>query len=238
MMFHRCWKILAICAGLTGVPASALVALEASPVPGHRPYEIYVPELRWDETAKGRQWSQAVMGYLNGHGRALTEIIPNDINDYCPGYAQQDKQGRAAFWAGLISSLSFHESTWNERAVGGGGLWFGLTQIAPPTADWRKCNVRSAEGLKDGKANLSCAVRIMAITVPRDKVVSRGMRGVAADWGPFHSKRKREDMMRWSKAQPYCARDIRISPIPMFRPSAGDQDSMTLEAPLDVDTAL
>jgi hypothetical protein len=37
----------------------------------------------------------------------------------------------------------------------------------------------------------------MGETVPRDGVVSRGMRGVAADWGPFHSSRKREDMRQW-----------------------------------------
>ena len=49
------------------------------------------------------------------------------------------------------------------------------------------------------------ALRIMAVTVPRDGVVSAGMRGVAADWGPFHSRTKRTDMMKWTRAQPYCA---------------------------------
>ena len=60
------------------------------------------------------------------------------------------------------------------------------------------------EALKDGVANLRCGVRIMAHTVTRDGVVSQGMRGVAADWGPFHSARKLEDMRSWVSSQSYC----------------------------------
>ena len=52
--------------------------------------------------------------------------------------------------------------------------------------------------------NLRCGIRIMAVTVPRDGVVAEGMRGVAADWGPFHSTRKREEMRSWVSRQDYC----------------------------------
>jgi hypothetical protein len=55
-----------------------------------------------------------------------------------------------------------------------------------------------------GAANLSCAIRIMSETVPRDGVISKGMRGVAADWGPFHQSRKRSDIQERTKAQPFC----------------------------------
>jgi len=88
--------------------------------------------------------------------------------------------------------------------VGGGGRWFGLVQIAPATARGYGCAASSGSMLKDGKANLSCAIRIMARTVSRDGVVSAGMRGVAADWGPFHSSAKRADMRAWVSTQPYC----------------------------------
>ena len=111
---------------------------------------------------------------------------------------------RAAFWVGLMSALAKHESTYRQTAVGGGGRWYGLLQILPATARGYKCNDPSREGLKVGTRNLSCAVRIMATTVPRDQVVSAGMRGVAADWGPFHSSRKREDMRKWVRSQEYC----------------------------------
>jgi hypothetical protein len=130
--------------------------------------------------------------------------MPKDIRDWCPAYPEAGKRGRQAFWIGLLSALSKHESTYRAAAVGGGGQWYGLLQILPATARGYGCRARNGAALKHGPDNLSCAIRIMSVTVPRDGVVSRGMRGVAADWGPFHSQRKRGDMMAWLKRQSYC----------------------------------
>jgi hypothetical protein len=121
-----------------------------------------------------------------------------------PRLPRQNLEGRKAFWTGLLSTLAKHESTWRQAAVGGGGRWFGLVQIAPSTARLYGCAAGSGSALKDGSANLSCAVRIMNKTVARDGVISAGMRGVAADWGPFHSRTKREDMISWMRQQNYC----------------------------------
>jgi len=106
---------------------------------------------------------------------------------------------------GFLSSLAKHESTYKPWAVGGGGRWHGLLQILPGTARGYKCNVGTGAELRNGAANLSCAVRIMAVTVPRDGVIyGRGGRGVAADWGPMRNAAKRADMARWLKRQNYC----------------------------------
>jgi hypothetical protein len=164
-----------------------------------------VPTLRWDDHPRASIWTAALMAALRSHGAPLMDVVPGDIDQWCPGYPQADRAQRAAFWAGLVSTLAWHESTHRPRAVGGGGRWFGLVQIAPGTARYRNCAVRTGEALLNGPANLSCGVRIMAITVPRDGVISQGMRGVAADWGPFHSRRKREDMRTWVRSQDYCA---------------------------------
>jgi len=161
-------------------------------------------DLRWDHRPEAEAWTVRTFQALDDHGQALISTMPADIDAWCPGYVKANENGRKAFWAGLLSTLAKHESTWNPEAVGGGGLWYGLVQIAPPTARQYGCEARSGEALKDGEANLSCAVRIMNVTVPRDGVVSAGMRGVAADWGPFHSAIKRDDMMEWMRAQPYC----------------------------------
>jgi hypothetical protein len=163
-----------------------------------------VPSLRWDGHPRAGRWTAAVMAALRGPGAPLLDVVPRDIAAWCPGYPQADRSQRAAFWAGLVSTLAWHESTHRPDAVGGGGRWFGLVQIAPGTARWRNCAVGTGEALLDGAANLRCGVRIMAITVPRDGVVAEGMRGVAADWGPFHSRRKREDMRNWVRSQDYC----------------------------------
>ena len=154
------------------------------------------------------------MAALRGPGAPLLDVVPRDIDGWCPAYPGAGRDRRAAFWAGLISALAWHESTHRPDAVGGGGRWFGLVQIAPGTARWRDCDVGTGQALLDGPANLRCGVRIMAITVPRDGVVSEGMDGVAADWGPFHSRRKRADMRRWVRAQDYCQQPTR----PRMRP--------------------
>jgi len=160
--------------------------------------------MRWDHLPAGETWTEATLAALESHGQNLVNTTPADIGAWCPAYEKSDVEGRKAFWSGLLSTLAKHESTWQPTVVGGGGRWFGLVQISPATARHYGCRAGSGEALKDGSANLSCAVRILDTTVPRDGVVSAGMRGVAADWGPFHQRSKREDMRTWLVSQPYC----------------------------------
>ncbi len=183
---------LSACGTLPGTGTATADSPEAQPV------------MRWDFKPQGDVWTTATMEALKSHGAVLPSMVPADYETWCPGYASRSIEDRAAFWAGLVSTLAKHESTWDPAAAGGGGKWFGLVQIAPATARGYGCEARDAGALKNGVANLRCAVRIMASTVARDGVVSQNFRGVAADWGPFHSKRKREDMIEWTRAQPYC----------------------------------
>jgi hypothetical protein len=194
----------ALRAALIALP---LAVLSACGVTGQRAdlsTSSYAPPMRWDHRPEAQAWTRTSFEALSTHGAALPATIPRDISTWCPGYADATEAERKAFWTGLISALAKHESTWNPAAVGGGGRWFGLTQISPSTARLYGCEARTGNALKDGQANLSCAIRIMARTVERDGVVSAGMRGVAADWGPFHSSSKRADMIAWTSAQPYC----------------------------------
>ncbi|GIT90560.1 hypothetical protein JANAI62_10150 [Jannaschia pagri] len=202
--------------------------------PSLRPRVQEMPDLRWDHIRGSDRWTRAAMRALDSHGQRLLETVPRDIAQWCPAYPEADSWGRKAFWAGLLSTLSKHESTYRPTAVGGGGLWYGLVQILPATARGYGCQARTGEALKDGALNMSCAVRIMNVTVPRDNVVSRGMRGVAADWGPFHSTRKREDMRRWLVRQPYC-NGLHASMRPVLRPDwIGTPAGQALEVPLFV----
>nr|WP_235855960.1 transglycosylase SLT domain-containing protein [Mesobaculum littorinae] len=159
------------------------------------------PVMRWDHRPEAPLWTDAALNALQSNGAALPNFTPADIETYCPGYATASTEDRAAFWAGLFSALAEHESTWNPGAVGGGGQWYGLLQILPSTARSYGCRATSGAALKDGAANLSCAVRIASRQVLSRGNVSRGMR----DWGPFHSASKRSEMQAWTRAQPYCA---------------------------------
>ena len=160
------------------------------------------PAMRWDHRPEAAEWTAATLAALRGHGAALVVLEPTDIATWCPAYPDAGPAQRRAFWAGLLSALAKHESTWNPVAVGGGGLWFGLTQIDPRTARGHGCAVTSGAALKDGSANLACAVRIAANQVPKRGSVARGMR----DWGPFHHASVRAEMAEWTRAQSYCAK--------------------------------
>lgn len=166
-----------------------------------------LPRARWEYRRDGALWTRVVLGAVETHGAALLDVVPKDIADWCPAYAENGPEARAAFWVGFVSTLARYESTWNPRAVGGAGRWFGLLQIYPPTAEFRDCRVQTGQALKSGPDNLNCAVRIMAITVPRDQAISTKdsrWRGVAADWGPIRNDWTRRDMQRYTKRQVYC----------------------------------
>ncbi|UWQ19514.1 lytic transglycosylase domain-containing protein [Jannaschia sp. M317] len=223
--------------------ASALSpAVSARPTPRPRVVAEEMPDLRWDHISGSARWTRAAMRALDSHGDRLTETVPRDIEQWCPAYVEADEWGRKAFWAGLLSTLSKHESTYRPTAVGGGGLWYGLVQILPATARGYGCQARTGDALKDGALNMACAVRILNHTVPRDGVVARGMRGVAADWGPFHSTRKREDMRRWLIRQPFC-NGLHRSVRPVARPDwllepAGVVDEVPLFVTWELDKEL
>ncbi|WP_245819026.1 transglycosylase SLT domain-containing protein [Marivita hallyeonensis] len=188
----------------TVVDGATTTTLSASLRPVARNYTP-LPEMRWEHRREADRWSRAALMALRSHASVLPQIVPKDIADWCPAYPTNDTSAREAFWIGLLSTLAKHESTFRPTAVGGGGKWYGLLQILPATARGYRCRAQSRDALKDGGANLQCALRIMATTVPRDGVVSHRMRGVAADWGPFHSRNKSTDMMAWMRSQPYCA---------------------------------
>lgn len=160
------------------------------------------PAMRWDFRPEAEIWTADTLKALRAHGAVLAKMEPGDIDAWCPAYREAGAADRRAFWAGLFSTLAKYESTWNPKAVGGGGRWIGLVQIDPRTARGYGCAAQSSAALKDGAANLSCAVRIAASQVPKYGTVSRGMR----DWGPFYSDAKRAEMSAWTRRQDYCAK--------------------------------
>ena len=163
-----------------------------------------LPATRWDHRPEAEIWTRASLDMLEGEAAGLTSVVPSDVEAWCPGYTEAGEEERAAFWVGFLSALARYESSWEPGAVGGGGRWFGLMQISPATARYRGCAAGTGAALTDGAANLRCALRIMAETVPRDGVVSQGNRGVGADWGPMRQAHVVEEMQGWLRGQSYC----------------------------------
>lgn len=205
-----------ILGALTALYTAGMALAEGQPRPQAR--EAEAPVTRWTHQPEHALWDRVARSALMGHGRALVEMVPRDIRDWCPEYRSASMPDRRDFWVGFLSALAKHESTYRPGAVGGGGKWYGLLQILPATARGYGCSARSGSALKSGAANLSCAVRIMAVTVPRDGVIyAPGGRGVAADWGPMRSRAKRADMATFTRGLPACA--LSASPRPVLRPA-------------------
>ena len=123
-----------------------------------------------------------------------------------PGYVKNGLDARRAFWAGVLSALAKPESGWNPRASGGGGRYIGLLQISPQTARANGCAATSASALKDGAANLTCGVQIMARQVGQDGVVAgNGRQGLGRDWGPINKPAPRAAIAGWTAKQSYCS---------------------------------
>ena len=182
--------------------------------------EAYHPRARWDHKTGGELWTRAAMTAVASFGSGLHTLVPRDIGKWCPAYETNTAHLRQSFWAGMMSALAKHESTYNPRAVGGGDLWYGLLQIYPDTAQRYGCRATTGEALKDPTENLSCAARIMNVTVARDNAIAirdSRWRGVAADWGPMTKPSKIAEMSAWTRAQDYCVmrEDLR----PRVRPS-------------------
>lgn len=181
------------------------------------------PDARWDDTRHAEVWTAATVAAIRAAPNDLSTIVPRDIMDWCPAYAMNPPHLREAFWVGVISALARHESTFNPRAVGGGGQWYGLLQIYPPTARHFDCRATSGDALTDAESNLACAVRIMSVTVRRDQAVALHdgrWRGIAADWGPMSNDIKRAEMSAWVRSQDYCTASgaVRVAVMPQARP--------------------
>ncbi len=228
---------------LARIPVEVSVQSGAAVRPVARP--VFTAEARWDGTAEGEDWSAAAMRAIDAAPRDLAEAVPADIVSWCPGYERNPRHLRAAFWVGTVSALARYESTFREGAVGGGGAWHGLLQISPATARAYGCEAQTGEALRDGEANIECAIRIMSRTVTRDGVVAANGGGIAADWGPMSREDARERIREWVSGQSYCEATgaVWAALIPPARPERqGGEDSFEVAsldaAPLAGDPAL
>ena len=165
-----------------------------------------LPVTRWDHQPQAAEWTTRSLVAVAAADEVLASRVPGDIQTWCPRYDQASLPERRAFWVGLLSAVAKYESTWNPKAAGGGGRYIGLMQISPKSAANYGCDVTSVSGLKDGSANLECAVKMLTYQIERDGVVAgTGNRGIGRDWMPLRKSAKRAEMAKWTRAQAYCA---------------------------------
>lgn len=190
----------AVCAGFFALALSGCISTQSEDE-----MAFVAPPMQWDHHPEGEEWTESTLVAISTKDPLLSQRIPADIDTWCPGYEEAELEERRAFWAGLLSAVAKYESTWNPIASGGGGRWIGLMQISPRTAANYGCEATSVGELKDGEANLECAVEIMSEQVAKDGMVAGGgNRGIGRDWAPLRSSEKRSAMAAWTREQPYC----------------------------------
>lgn len=194
-MLRYTLTLLAVSLALLSAPAEA------------KKTAVTLPVMRWDHLPNAPEWTKEALVQVADHDDELTSRVPGDIDVYCPGYATASKEDRRAFWVAVLSATAKYESGFNASASGLGGRYVGLMQISPATAKHYDCDATSSAGLKDGSANLSCAVDIVAPHVAADGMVAgKGNRGIARDWGPWSSSKTRATIAAWTRSQDYCQR--------------------------------
>lgn len=163
------------------------------------------PAMRWDHRPEAQAWTKSTIAAIATEDANLAARVPADVEGWCPGYATASLNDRRAFWSGLLSAVAKYESSWNPAASGGKGRYIGVMQISPKSAANYNCDATSSKALKDGAANLQCAVKIMARQVGRDGVVAgEGKKGIGRDWMPLRKKAARAEMRAWTSKQAYC----------------------------------
>lgn len=194
------------------IAAVALLALSLTacvptklPLIGGLVPSFTAPAMLWDHRPEAAEWTTRVLAAIARHDAALAGQVPSDIESWCPTYEANGLAERRSFWAGLISAVAKYESKWNPAASGGGGRYIGLMQISPASARNYGCGATSGAALKDGGANLECAVEIVAYHVARDgQVAGKGNRGIGRDWMPLRKASKRAEVAAWTSRQSYC----------------------------------
>lgn len=189
----------------------------------------------WDHVAQGAQWTGMLRGHLDRYGDYLLTSVPTDVQRFCPGYSGLDREGRAAFWTGLISAMARFESNFDPgvsfdeyahctnaacrrrmtTADGRHVVSRGLLQLSQESSNrYVGCPMppRDERRLHEPDLNLRCTVAVMQGLVRRDGVISRldgrDWRGGAAYWSVLREPNGRDTLAKigtFIRGLPQCA---------------------------------
>ncbi len=135
---------------------------------------------------------------------SLADLLPDDIDQFCPAYAVLRQPSRIRFWVALLSAMVKHESnfdpgtTYTESSIrdssGQPVVSRGLLQLSYESARQARygCEVESEQDLHDPAVNLACGARILATWVDNDGLVAssdQGRLGGARYWSTLWSSR-------------------------------------------------
>lgn len=136
----------------------------------------------WSATNQDGSWTKTAESAVANS--VLVELVPRDVQYFCPAYPGLAKSERRKFWVGLLSAMAKPESNFKPQrlyrekfrdARGQAVVSRGLLQISIESANQKRygCAITDASKLHDPAINLSCGVKIMSKWVATDGIIAK-----------------------------------------------------------------
>jgi hypothetical protein len=136
----------------------------------------------WEKSVnEGVQYTHITSEALLNDAPALIDSSPSDVHDFCPAYYLLDRNGRIAFWVGLISAMTDRESSFDthsqftENMLDSEGkkvISRGLMQLSVESARSYGCSIGTESDLEDAETNLRCGVKILNQLILADSSIA------------------------------------------------------------------
>lgn len=177
------------------------------------------PSVAWDARPEGRQWTTTAHAAIDALAPQIVNVVPTDIDAFCPGYANASPANRRAFYVSLLAEIARLESNFDTSVqftetfsdtAGRRVVSRGLLQLSLESANQYGCAITDAQQLNDPATNLQCGVRILDRWIERDQLVagyqSGAWRGASRYWSIFRDRNKLADIQAATNAQGFCKR--------------------------------
>ncbi len=150
----------------------------------------------WSGSNKDGSWTRTAESAVANS--LLVEMVPKDVQYFCPAYPLLAKSERRKFWVGLLSAMAKPESNFKPHRFyrekfrdrkGQAVVSRGLLQISIESANQKRygCAITDAVKLHDPAINLRCGVKIMSKWVATDGIIAkdhkaRSYKGASRYW--------------------------------------------------------
>lgn len=136
----------------------------------------------WSASNRDGSWTRTTESAVAQSG--LVNMVPKDVQYFCPAYPGLNKSERQKFWVGLLSAMAKPESNFKPQrfyrekfrdSQGKSVVSRGLLQISIESANQKRygCDIPYATKLHDPAVNLSCGVKILSKWVSTDGIIAK-----------------------------------------------------------------
>ena len=172
----------------------------------------------WGNRKRGKAWSAETLRLIES--AKLFNVVPTDIDSFCPNYRNADQKTRSAFWLMLISAMAKKESGLDTAALyvepfmnrdSEYVVGRGLLQVAMDDKEANGCRIRDTLDLFHAKVNLACGIHILNKLVRKDLRIGsyrgeKNGRGIARYWSVLRFSNPAQRWIRRTTKNAACCK--------------------------------